>query len=100
MLLPITRPRGSKPACLTSRNSLTDRSLVKRCALRIPPRRSSACCGRSFGLFVIGVALVGGLALGLAGLLGQLLALVVALDDLAALSPQRHHRQDERRHLR
>src|SRR5271165_3641191 len=57
MLEPTTMPTGSKPASLTSRNSLTVRSLVN--IGRVPPcpviwpRRSRACCGRSgYGLLI------------------------------------------------
>src|SRR5580658_4767958 len=49
MLLPITRPSGWKPTSRTSKNSLTDRSLVKKWCCRIAVRRSRACCGRSAG---------------------------------------------------
>src|SRR5580700_6266143 len=99
MLLPITRPSGSKPACFTSRNSLTDRSLVKKRAFRIPARRSRACCGRSTrGLVVIGVVSpFGGLALSFASLLSESFAVVAARDDLGAPAPKRHHRENERR---
>src|SRR5712691_10318083 len=49
MLDPTTSPTGSKPAALTSKNSLMDRSLVKSPALPGAPfnccRRSRACCG-------------------------------------------------------
>src|SRR2546427_743927 len=49
MLDPSTSPTGSNPASFTSRNSPTDRSLVKKCVLRISTRRSRACTGRSAG---------------------------------------------------
>src|ERR671933_82153 len=45
MELPTTRPSGSNPAALTSRNSLTDRSLVKKLRSRMRTSRSTPCSG-------------------------------------------------------
>src|SRR5258708_30288266 len=64
MLDPTTSPTGSKPAALTSKNSLMDRSLVKSPALPGAPficcKRSRACCGSpSRALLALGWSCVG-----------------------------------------
>ena len=88
----MTRPTGSKPASFTSRNSLTDRSLVKSFFCRISSRRSRACCGRSPGncwfilrssCVVVGFVVLVELEGVLLGLLGRALDLVLVVVFLA-----------------
>src|SRR5450432_3767202 len=112
MLEPITSPSGSKPASLTSRNSLIERSLVKNFFWRISTSRSRAWIGRSAAGATSGATqsssgssltatLLRRLFFGLLRELRDLVRLLLFLDDIAALfAAERHHRHDQRRHRR
>src|SRR6516225_4992422 len=97
MELPITSPSGSNPASLTSRNSFTERSLVKRRLERISARRSRAWVGRLLtGVFVLFEGRLFGL---LCGALDRVRVVLVGAEHRVAAAVEAHHRQDEGRDL-
>src|SRR5450432_506024 len=97
----MTRPSGSKPASLTSKNSLTDRSLVNSRLARMSCRRSRACSGRSSTIVgLVGFVQFEGIFLGFFGGTLDLGGVVVITPERGVATPLHgHHREHQRRHL-
>src|SRR5450432_3246917 len=97
----MTKPSGSKPASLTSKNSLTDRSLVKSRLARMSCKRSRAWSGRSSTIVgLVGFVQCEGVFFGFfRGALDLGSVVVIAPEGGIAAPLHGHHRQHQRRYL-